>query len=87
VCVCVCVRVGNDSRADLPSVARSLLVLASNSKLVAELLAKGALLYVLNVFCNSANAENRQAAAGVFSKLIADKVRARPTDRQREREK
>ena len=52
-------------------------VLASYSKLVAELLSKGVLIYMLNIFCNSNNSDNRQGAAGVFSKLIADKVPAR----------
>ena len=51
-------------------------VLSSYPKLVAELLAKGVLIYMLNVFCNSNNSDNRQAAAAVFSKMIADKVMA-----------
>jgi len=49
-------------------------VLASYSKLVAELLSKGVLIYLLNIFCNATNPDNRHAAAAVFAKLIADKA-------------
>ena len=67
-------RPGDGAHAAWPGGFAAHPVLASYSKLVAELLSKGVLIYMLNIFCNSNNSDNRQGAAGVCSKLIADKV-------------
>ncbi|XP_078489054.1 dnaJ homolog subfamily C member 13 [Ciona intestinalis] len=48
--------------------------LSSNTKVVKELLQQGAVLYLLNVFCNSTNPTLRQQTAELFSKLTADKL-------------
>jgi len=64
----------NDAGAATAVMLGSRAVLASYSKLVAELLSKGVLIYLLNIFCNATNPDNRHAAAAVFAKLIADKV-------------
>lgn len=51
-----------------------LLVLGSNSKLVAELLQSGGLHYLLDLFCSSRRPAVREAVGTVFVRLAADKL-------------
>ena len=46
----------------------------SNTKLVKEAYDKGAVMYLLDVFCNSELPQNREKAAEVLSKMVMDKL-------------
>lgn len=46
----------------------------SNSTLVKEALAKGALVYLLNVYCNGTDAKVRERTAELIAKMSSDKL-------------
>jgi len=48
--------------------------LSSNTKIVGELLLKGALLFLLNMFCSSRSPGVRLTVATVFARMAADKL-------------
>ncbi|XP_062518532.1 LOW QUALITY PROTEIN: dnaJ homolog subfamily C member 13-like [Corticium candelabrum] len=48
--------------------------LTSHTQIVKEALNKGALIYLLDIFCNSTNPGVRESAATLFAKMIADKL-------------
>ncbi|XP_066249736.1 dnaJ homolog subfamily C member 13 [Euwallacea similis] len=48
--------------------------LATNTKIVKEALNKGAVLYLLNLFCNSTNPQVRQGAAELLARMSLDKL-------------
>lgn len=56
------------------AVIDSLLPLMSNTQLVKEALAKGAPLFILNIFTNSGNAPLREKCAEIFAKMTNDKL-------------
>ncbi|XP_035660587.1 dnaJ homolog subfamily C member 13-like isoform X3 [Branchiostoma floridae] len=56
------------------TVLESLHALLSSTKIVKEALARGALIYLLDLFCNSTNPGIRGQTAELFSKMIADKL-------------
>jgi DnaJ family protein C protein 13 len=57
------------------SVALDILhALTSNTQIVKEALNKGALIYLLDIFCNSTNPAVRESSAGLFAKMISDKL-------------
>eukprot|EP00794_Sanderia_malayensis_P017835 gene17835-19618_t len=55
-------------------VLETLHALMSNTKVVKEAMAKGALIYLLDLFCNSSNPNVRSKTAELFSKMMADKL-------------
>ena len=46
----------------------------SNTKIVKEALAKGALVYLLDLFCNATNPQIREKTAELFAKMLSDKL-------------
>lgn len=52
----------------------TLYALMSNTKIVKEAMSKGALIYLLDLFCNSTNATVRTRTSELFSKMMADKL-------------
>lgn len=48
--------------------------LMSNTKLVKEALSKGAILYLLDLFCNSTNCQVRAKTAELFAKMCSEKL-------------
>eukprot|EP00795_Rhopilema_esculentum_P013369 gene13369-4225_t len=48
--------------------------LISNTKIVKEAMSKGAVIYLLDLFCNSSNPNVRSRAAELFSKMMSDKL-------------
>lgn len=48
--------------------------LVTNTKIVKEALSKGAVLYLLNLFCNSTNPQIRQSAAELLARMTLDKL-------------
>uniref|UniRef100_H2Z525 J domain-containing protein n=1 Tax=Ciona savignyi TaxID=51511 RepID=H2Z525_CIOSA len=74
VCTLLLLTLRGLSSAGATNVLNILHALASNGKVVKELLQQGAVLYLLNVFCNSTNPNLRQLTAELFSKLSADKL-------------
>ncbi|XP_064598102.1 dnaJ homolog subfamily C member 13-like isoform X2 [Liolophura sinensis] len=52
----------------------SLFSLMSSTKIVKEALAKGALVYLLDLFCNATNPQVRQQTAELFGKMLSDKL-------------
>ncbi|KAL1502231.1 hypothetical protein ABEB36_007404 [Hypothenemus hampei] len=48
--------------------------LVTNTKIVKEALNKGAVLYLLNLFCNSMNFQVRQSAAELLARMTVDKL-------------
>ncbi|CAG9764959.1 unnamed protein product [Ceutorhynchus assimilis] len=48
--------------------------LVTNTKIVKEALNKGAVLYLLNLFCNSSNPQVRQSAAELLARMTLDKL-------------
>jgi DnaJ family protein C protein 13 len=48
--------------------------LTSDTKIVKESIQKGALIYLLNLFCNSQNPTVREETASLFAKMITDKL-------------
>ncbi|CAB3992239.1 dnaJ homolog subfamily C member 13-like [Paramuricea clavata] len=57
-----------------PLVTETLHALCSNTKIVKEAHSKGALVYLLDLFCNSTNPSVRAKAAELFNKMMADKL-------------
>ncbi|XP_013794496.1 LOW QUALITY PROTEIN: dnaJ homolog subfamily C member 13-like [Limulus polyphemus] len=56
------------------TVLETLLPLMSNSKLVKEAMTKGAVIYLLNLFCNSTNPQIREQTAELLGKMTSDKL-------------
>ena len=52
----------------------SLFSLMANTKIVKESLAKGAPVYLLDMFCNASNPTVRGKTAELFAKMLADKL-------------
>ncbi|CAG2238315.1 DNAJC13 [Mytilus edulis] len=52
----------------------SLFALMSNTKIVKEAMAKGAVIYLLDLFCNSTNPNVREKTAELLSKMLSDKL-------------
>ncbi|XP_053615104.1 dnaJ homolog subfamily C member 13 isoform X2 [Plodia interpunctella] len=52
----------------------ALAALLANTALVKEALAKGAVIYLLDLFCNSKLSEIREAAAELMARMMADKL-------------
>lgn len=48
--------------------------LTSNTQIVKESIQKGAVIYLLDQFCNSENPSVREQTAGLFAKMITDKL-------------
>jgi len=48
--------------------------LVTNTKIVKEALSKGAVLYLLNLYCNSTNSQVRQGAAELLARMSLDKL-------------
>lgn len=48
--------------------------LTSSTKLLKEAMNKGALIYLLHLFCSASNAEVRIQTAGLFAKVLSDKL-------------
>ncbi|KAH0503542.1 DnaJ-like protein subfamily C member 13 [Microtus ochrogaster] len=55
-------------------VLETLYALASNTKIIKEAMAKGALIYLLDMFCNSTHPQVRSQTAELFAKMTADKL-------------
>lgn len=48
--------------------------LMSSTKIVKEALAKGAIVYLLDLFCNATNPTTREKTAELFAKMLSDKL-------------
>lgn len=48
--------------------------LVSNNKCIDEIVRKGGLLYLLNMFCNAGMPNVREATAALFGKMLTDKL-------------
>uniref|UniRef100_A0A3B4AKL4 Uncharacterized protein n=1 Tax=Periophthalmus magnuspinnatus TaxID=409849 RepID=A0A3B4AKL4_9GOBI len=55
-------------------VLETLYALTSNTKIVKEAMAKGALIYLLDLFCNCTHPQVRTQTAELFSKMTSDKL-------------
>ncbi|XP_036374961.1 dnaJ homolog subfamily C member 13-like [Megalops cyprinoides] len=55
-------------------VLETLYALSSSTKIIKEAMAKGALIYLLDLFCNSTHPQVRCQTAELFSKMISDKL-------------
>lgn len=55
-------------------VLSTLYPLTSNTKLLKEMMNKGALVYLLDIYANSLNATVRQQTAELFAKILSDKL-------------
>ncbi|MCJ8745660.1 hypothetical protein PDJAM_G00132750 [Pangasius djambal] len=55
-------------------VLETLYALTSNTKIVKEAMTKGALIYLLDLFCNSTHPQVRTQTAELFSKMSSDKL-------------
>ncbi|XP_050953803.1 dnaJ homolog subfamily C member 13 isoform X2 [Labeo rohita] len=55
-------------------VLETLYALTSNTKIVTEAMNKGALIYLLDLFCNSTHPQVRTQTAELFSKMTSDKL-------------
>ncbi|XP_035285629.1 dnaJ homolog subfamily C member 13-like isoform X1 [Anguilla anguilla] len=55
-------------------VLETLYALCSNTKIIKEAMAKGALIYLLDLFCNSTHPQVRSQTAELFAKMISDKL-------------
>ncbi|KAJ8336734.1 hypothetical protein SKAU_G00379540 [Synaphobranchus kaupii] len=55
-------------------VLETLYALSSNTKIIKEAMAKGAMIYLLDLFCNSTHPQVRSQAAELFAKMISDKL-------------
>ncbi|KFO32708.1 DnaJ like protein subfamily C member 13, partial [Fukomys damarensis] len=55
-------------------VLETLYALASSTKIIKEAMAKGALIYLLDMFCNSTHPQVRTQTAELFAKMTADKL-------------
>lgn len=51
-----------------------LYALMSNTKIVKEALSKGAVIYLLDLFCNSTSSQNRERSAELLARMCADKL-------------
>ncbi|XP_017781227.1 PREDICTED: dnaJ homolog subfamily C member 13 [Nicrophorus vespilloides] len=60
-----------DSQLQILDVLHALM---STTKLVKEALSKGALIYLLDLYCNSAVLQIRESSAALLAKMIADKL-------------
>ncbi|XP_054717127.1 dnaJ homolog subfamily C member 13-like [Uloborus diversus] len=56
------------------TVLETLLPLMSNGKLVKDAMAKGAVIYLLNLFCNATNPTVRELTAGLLAKMTSEKL-------------
>ncbi|XP_038048790.1 dnaJ homolog subfamily C member 13-like isoform X3 [Patiria miniata] len=56
------------------TVIETLNALSSNTKIIKEITAKGGLVYVLDLFCNSPNPNVREKSAELFAKMQSDKL-------------
>ncbi|CAH1789259.1 unnamed protein product [Owenia fusiformis] len=52
----------------------TLYALASNTKILKEAMNKGALIYLLDLFCNATNPTVREKTAELFAKVLSDKL-------------
>ncbi|XP_023933252.1 dnaJ homolog subfamily C member 13-like [Lingula anatina] len=55
-------------------ILETLYALMSNTQIVKEAMQKGALIYLLDLFCNSTNPAVREQTAELFGKMLADKL-------------
>ncbi|XP_074170185.1 dnaJ homolog subfamily C member 13 [Rhinolophus sinicus] len=55
-------------------VLETLYALTSSTKIIKEAMAKGALIYLLDMFCNSTHPQVRAQTAELFAKMTADKL-------------
>ncbi|XP_059801619.1 dnaJ homolog subfamily C member 13 isoform X4 [Hypanus sabinus] len=55
-------------------VLETLYALTSNTKIIKEAMGKGALIYLLDMFCNSTHPQIRAQTAELFAKMITDKL-------------
>ncbi|KAG9355930.1 hypothetical protein JZ751_000774 [Albula glossodonta] len=55
-------------------VLETLYALSSNTKIIKEAMAKGALIYLLDLFCNSTHPQVRSQTAELFAKMTSDKL-------------
>ncbi|TRY98042.1 hypothetical protein DNTS_004430 [Danionella cerebrum] len=55
-------------------VLETLYALSSNTKIITEAMSRGALLYLLDLFCNSTHPQVRSQTAELFSKMSSDKL-------------
>ncbi|KAJ8397415.1 hypothetical protein AAFF_G00439640 [Aldrovandia affinis] len=55
-------------------VLETLYALSSNTKVIKEAMAKGALIYMLDLFCNSTHPQVRSQTAELFAKMTSDKL-------------
>ncbi|XP_078270124.1 dnaJ homolog subfamily C member 13 isoform X5 [Rhinoraja longicauda] len=55
-------------------VLETLYALTSNTKIIKEAMGKGALVYLLDMFCNSTHPQVRAQTAELFAKMITDKL-------------
>ncbi|XP_029442930.1 LOW QUALITY PROTEIN: dnaJ homolog subfamily C member 13 [Rhinatrema bivittatum] len=55
-------------------VLETLHALTSNTKIIKEAMARGALIYLLDMFCNSTHPQVRSQTAELFAKMTADKL-------------
>ncbi|XP_041474110.1 dnaJ homolog subfamily C member 13-like isoform X1 [Lytechinus variegatus] len=56
------------------SVLETLFALVSHTKIVKEIVSKGGLIYLLDLFCNSTNSEVREKTAELLAKMQSDKL-------------
>ncbi|CAK1584790.1 unnamed protein product [Parnassius mnemosyne] len=61
-------------RAPPPGALPALAALLASTALVREALAKGAVIYLLDLFCNSKIPETREAAAELLARMMSDKL-------------
>lgn len=57
-----------------PLVLETLYALSSSTKIIKEAMAKGALIYLLDMFCNSTHPQVRSQTAELFAKMTSDKL-------------
>ncbi|XP_026104621.1 dnaJ homolog subfamily C member 13-like isoform X4 [Carassius auratus] len=55
-------------------VLETLYALTSNTKIITEAMTRGALIYLLDLFCNSTHPQVRTQTADLFSKMTSDKL-------------
>ncbi|XP_032807043.2 dnaJ homolog subfamily C member 13 isoform X1 [Petromyzon marinus] len=55
-------------------VLETLYALTSNTKIIKEAMAKGALIYLMDLFCNSTNPQIRSQTAELFAKMTSDRL-------------
>lgn len=57
-----------------PQILDTLYALMSSTKIVKEALNKGAVIYLLDLFCNSTNPQNRERCAELLARMCSDKL-------------